>query len=76
MLNNEVSTLPVVSSGVVQWSVLGLTFFTVFIDSLLCKLSHLIPKQLSAFTDDFKFITRVDDDSSNFVQEAIAIVYE
>ena len=54
-----------VPSGVVQGSVLGPTFFTVFINSLLCKLSHLIPKQLSAFADDLKFITGVDDDSSN-----------
>ena len=76
MLSNEVSTISVVPSGIVQGSVFGPTFFTVFIDSLLCKLSHLIPKQLSAFDDDLKFVTRVDDDSNNLAQEAIAIVYE
>ena len=61
---------------VVQGSVLGPTFFTIFIDSLLCKLSHFIPKQLLAFADDLKFITMVDDDSSILSQEVITIVYE
>ena len=36
-----------------------------YIDSLLCKLSHLIPEQLSAFADNL-----------NFSQEFIAIIYE
>ena len=65
MLSNKASAISVVPSGVVQGSVLGPTFFTVFIDLLLCKLSLLIPKQLSAFADDLKFITGVDDESSN-----------
>ena len=63
-----------IPSGVVQGSVLGPTFVTVFIDSLLCKLYHLIPKLFSAIADNFKFITGVDDNSSNLAQEAIAIV--
>ena len=74
MLSNEVSVTLLVPSGAVQGSILGPTFFTVSIDSLLRKLSHLIPKQLSTFADDLKFITGIDDDSSNMAQEAITIV--
>ena len=76
VLSNEVFSISVLPSCVVQGSVLGPTFFTVFIDSLLCKLSHLIPKQLSTFANDLKFITGVDDDSNNLAHVAIAIVYE
>ena len=76
VLSKEVSSISVVLSGVVQGAVLGPTFFTVFIDSPLCKLSHLIPKQLLTFADDLNLSTGVDDDSSNLAQEAVAIVYE
>ena len=75
VLSNDVFSIPVVPSGVVQGTVLGPIFFIMFIDALFCELSHLIPKQLLAFANDLKFVTRVDDDSINSAQETTSQLF-
>ena len=58
----KISTLSVVPSGIVQGYLLGPTLEV--IDSMLGKLSYPIPKKLSAFAADLKFITKIDEYSS------------
>ena len=62
-----------VTSGVIQGSVLGLQFFSIFIDSLLCKISELIPETY-AYADGIKFVNGVTDEDYRMSSAAIDVV--
>lgn len=74
VLNDAVSRASPVTSGTIQGSVIGVTLFTLYIDSLLHLLTNRIPNLSFAFADDVKFVTKVDNKSYETAKTAVNIV--
>jgi hypothetical protein len=70
-IGNMLSRPAEVTSGVVQGSVLGLTLFCVYIDLLLKQLDELNLPLSSAYADDIKFVTGVNDCEYHIAQKGV-----
>ena len=73
MFGGERSRSTEVTSGVIHGSVLGPQFFSIFFDSLLCRISELIPETY-AYADDIKFVNGVTDEDYRISSVAIEVM--